>query len=177
MMGRTRHIMRKLAVWRRRESGATAVEFVIILPVMLLTFAVIVEGSRLYWNYQAAVAGVRDASRYLARITNNDVCNGGGAPSGTVTTATNIINRSLGSGATNLFPSGVSLASGTPVSTTVVCRSVAGTGFTTFTAPTWRVDATVQVALPLSVLWGFFLSNPNGTMTSTITDQTRIYGL
>ena len=62
--------------FRQSEAGATAVEFAILLPVMMVVFAAIVEGSRIYWNYQSAVSGVRDASRYLARITNADICGG-----------------------------------------------------------------------------------------------------
>ncbi|MBT8416612.1 MAG: pilus assembly protein [Silicimonas sp.] len=161
--------------WGRRDEGATAVEFTILLPVMLVTFAVIVEGARIYWNYQAAVSGVRDASRYLARITDNDVCAGGTLPTNPATIATNIINRSMGDGAANLFPPAVQLSTTTPVSAQRVCRDL--TSQSLGIVPTWQVQATVEITLPLSILWSFFQSTPTGTMTSTITDQTRIYGL
>lgn len=163
----------KMTRWMRREEGATAVEFTVLLPVMLVTFAVIVEGSRIYWNYQSVVSGVRDASRYLARITDNDVCSGGTLPANATTIATNIIRRNMGDGSTNLFPPAVNLSTTTPPVATRDCVSVTGVG----TVPVYRVQATVEITLPLSILWSFFQTNRTGTMTSTITDQSRIYGL
>ena len=35
----------------KEESGAALVEFAILLPMMLLVFAVIIEGGRLMWSY------------------------------------------------------------------------------------------------------------------------------
>lgn len=166
----------EFASFARSTSGATAVEFAILLPVMLVTFAAIVEASRIYWNYQAAVSGVRDASRYLARITDNDVCGGAASTGTTITggvgTATAIINRNIGSGGANLFPVAVSLAGGTPVAATFDCINVTGVGV----VPVAVVDATVQVQLPFGTLFSFF-GTPNGQMISTITDQSRVFGL
>lgn len=162
----------------RGEGGATAVEFTILLPVMLVTFAAIVEGSRIYWNYQGAVVGVRDAARYLARITNNDVCSGGTAPANSAGIATGIITRNLdtdGSGPTG-FPSGVSLSTTTPVSAVVICRDLSSQGIPE-DIPIYRVNATVEIQLPFSTLFDLFGNYPNGVMTSTITDQSRIYGI
>jgi Flp pilus assembly protein TadG len=165
-----------LARFGRNRSGATAVEFAILLPVMLVTFGAIVEGSRIYWNYQAAVSGVRDASRYLARITNNDVCGGAASTNtnlaGGAATATTIINRNIGTGGSNLFPVAVSLSTTTPVSATYNCIAVTGVGV----VPVAVVNATVQVQLPFAALFSFF-GPVNGQMTSTITDQSRIYGI
>lgn len=163
----------KIARWRGNETGATAVEFTILLPVMLVTFAVIVEGSRIYWNYQAAVSGVRDASRYLARITDNDVCAGGTLPANANTIVTNIINRNMGDGTTNLFPPAVRLDPTWLPRATRDCVAVTGVG----TVPVYRVQAQVEITLPLSVLWSFFQTAPTGVMISRITDQSRIYGL
>ncbi|WP_413719763.1 TadE/TadG family type IV pilus assembly protein [Silicimonas sp. MF1-12-2] len=176
----------KLSRWRRDEVGATAVEFVIVMPILLVTFAVIVEGSRIYWNYQAAVTGVRDAARFVARTTNNDVCDTGGTTfdaTAAANTAAAIIRSSLDTDRSTTafdFPSGVSLAATNPVTTSRSCvpiRAVTG-GAVLDTAPVVRVDATVVIQLPLAPLWGFFLTGAeNGTVTSTITDQSRIYGL
>lgn len=175
-MARVLHILSQFSRFRKNASGATAVEFAILLPVMMVTFAAIVEASRIYWNYQAAVSGVRDATRYLARTTNNDVCGGATSTNNTITggaaTATTIINRNLGSGSTNLFPMAVSLSTGTPVSATYDCVNVTSVGI----VPVAVVDATVVVALPFGTLFSFF-GTPNGQMTSTITDQSRVFGL
>lgn len=174
-MGKVLTYLSRMARRARGDSGATAVEFVIVLPVMLLTFAVIVEGARIYWNYQATVAGVRDASRYLARTTNNDICGGTAnltrrAITGGAGVAAAIVNRNMGTGSANLFPTAVSL---TGTSADYICVSVTGVGV----VPVAVVDASVSITLPLSPLWGFFQGTPNGTMTSTITDQSRIYGI
>lgn len=168
-----RHIA-KLYRMARREDGATAVEFAILLPVMLVTFGVIVEGARIYWNYQAAVSGVRDAARYLARISNNDVCSGGTAPANASTIARGIIERNMGDGSANLFPRNVVLDPNNLPTASVNCISVTGI---TGSVPVYRVDATIQIGLPLSGLWSIFQTTPTQVMTSTITDQSRIYGL
>ena len=55
------------------------VEFAILLPILLLVFAVIVEGGRLMWSYQTVVAGVRDATRYVARAAPANICSTGGS--------------------------------------------------------------------------------------------------
>lgn len=168
----------ELVRFGRNRSGATAVEFAILLPVMLVTFAAIVEGSRIYWNYQAAVSGVRDASRYLARITNNDVCSGGTAPGNAATIATGIIERNIDTDGTGSlgFPPGVALSTTTPVAATVVCRDLTTQGIPDV-VPVYRIDATVVVQIPLGALFSFFGAVQNGQMTSTITDQSRIYGI
>lgn len=178
--------MGKLARWRRDEAGATAVEFVIVMPILLVTFAVIVEGSRIYWNYQAAVTGVRDAARFVARTTNNDVCDTGGTAfdaAAAASVAEGIIRASLDTDRSTTafdFPSGVALAATSPVTTSRTCepiRAVSG-GAILDTAAVVRVDATVVIQLPLAPLWDFFLPGAqNGVVTSTITDQSRIYGI
>jgi Flp pilus assembly pilin Flp len=60
--------------FRRDESGVALVEFAIFLPLFLLSFFVIVEFSRIFFSYQGAIVGVRDASRYLARVADANVC-------------------------------------------------------------------------------------------------------
>ena len=160
--------------FRRNEAGATAVEFVILLPVMMVVFAAIVEGTRLYWNYQAAVSGVRDASRYLARITNSDVCPAGGGaavPNNGPTVAAGIINATMRD-ENNLFPSGVTI---TGVNATVVC--VATPTLRNAVTPVAQVQATVNIDLPFGEVFNFFGARSNATMTSQITDQSRIYGI
>ena len=167
------HMFRR---FRHGDAGATAVEFAILLPVMLVVFAAIVEGSRIYWNYQSAVSGVRDAARYLARTTNADICGGtANASAATLTggaaTATTIINRNVGSGAANIFPSAVTV---TAVSATYTCPDY---DLRTDPTPVARVSATVNVQMPFGTLFEFFSARSTTTMTSTITDQSRIYGI
>ena len=164
----------KLSRFGRGESGATAVEFTILLPVMLVVFGAIVEGSRIYWNYQGAVSGVRDASRYLARTTNNDICGNSASTNTTLTggsgIATTVITRNMDTDGGGLFPEAVSL-NGTP-SATYDCVNIAGIGI----VPVVVVDAAVQIELPFATIFSFF-GTPNGVLNTTITDQSRIYGL
>lgn len=162
-----------IARFGRSGSGATAVEFAILLPVMLVTFGAIVEGSRIYWNYQAAVSGVRDASRYLARITDNDVCVGGpGIITDGVDEVIRVVTSHLDVDGAGLFPAAVTLSTAIPPTATYTCINVTNVGI----VPVAVVTATVDVQLPLAALFSFF-GTPNGQMVSTITDQSRIYGL
>ena len=52
------------------------VEFAIFLPVFVLSFFVIVEFTRTFFSYQGAIVGVRDATRYLARVAPAGICDG-----------------------------------------------------------------------------------------------------
>lgn len=161
---------------RRSESGATAVEFVILMPVMMVCFGAIVEGSRIYWNYQGAVSGVRDASRYLARITPEAICGGATNPAwrplpGGATEARRIISRNLGTGSANLFPLAVGV---NDVTASYACPDL---NLATDPTPVARVQARLDIYLPFGTLFEFFGSRSTSTLQSTITDQSRIYGI
>lgn len=173
---RVSKIVSSISKFGRNSSGTTAVEFAILLPVMMLTFGTIVEASRIYWNYQGAVSGVRDAARYLARITDNDVCGGAASVNNTLTggadTARMIIGRNLDLDGNGLFPAAVTLSTSPSVSATYDCVVVAGVGV----VPVAVVDATVQIQMPLAPLFAFF-GAANGQVVSTITDQSRVFGL
>lgn len=47
--------------------GTASVEFAMILPLLLVLFAVIVDGGRMLADYHAVTKSVRDAARFLAR--------------------------------------------------------------------------------------------------------------
>jgi len=176
MIFAVRHI---LARFRRSERGATAVEFAILMPIMLVCFGVIVEGARIYWNYQSAVSGVRDAARYVARITDRDVCVG--RPPATTLPGHNIIanavaleriQANIGTGDANLFPVGVAV---TGISTRLFC--IPTPGHVQELTPVAVVQARVQVDLPFGEVFEFFGARENAQMVSWITDQARIYGV
>ena len=163
------------SVFRRSEKGATAVEFAILLPVMIVVFAAIVEGSRIYWNYQSAVTGVRDAARYLARITDSDICAttaGPAIPGGGAEALFRIQQTMRDEG--GLFPAGVTIAAGS-VSANFVCTSTPGLRIDP--TPVAVVQATVNIQLPFGEVFNFFGARSNATMTSVIRDQSRIYGV
>ncbi len=52
---------------RRACGGAAAVEFVLILPLLLGVFALAVDGGRMLADYHSVSKSVRDATRFLAR--------------------------------------------------------------------------------------------------------------
>ncbi len=172
-------VLHILQAFRMDQRGATAVEFAIIMPIMLVCFGAIVEGARIYWNYQSAVSGVRDAARYLARTTDADICDGRpiaeALPGHNLvgnTVARARIDANMGDGQDNLFPLGVSVSQ---LRTRLLCRSTPG--YTTSVTPVAVVQALVVVELPFGEVFEFFGDRTNGQMTSWVTDQSRIYGL
>ncbi len=165
----------------RDQHGATAVEFAILMPIMMVCFGAIVEGARIYWNYQGAVSGVRDAARYIARIEDRESCTG--QPTDVLLPEASIIanaltqekiEANLGTGEDNLFPLGVSIVDGS-VSTRLLCVSTPG--HIQDVTPVAVVAVQVQIELPFGAVFEFFGNRSNTQMVSTISDQSRIYGL
>lgn len=170
-------LMRRIA---REERGAALVEFAILLPVMLLIFAVIVEGARMFWAYQTTIAGVRDASRYLARIVPANICMvnttqtaANAAVAGYATTLQNIVANSHGSslrGNVTLFPAHITINSVVP---TVKC--VAGT-YRLPNVGVAQVTASLTITFPFAGV--FSLSGQSiSTINTTVFDETRIFGI
>lgn len=151
----------------RNESGAALVEFAIMLPMLLLLFAVTIEGGRLMWSYQTVAAGVRDASRYLARVAPIDICATAGSVAGYTADLEAIVKNSLGGG--SIFPSGITLTSVTP---TIAC--IAGT-YRVSPAPVVQVSAGLTITFPFASVFSFN-GQSRATISTTITDQSRVYG-
>ena len=156
--------MRRFA---RTEDGAALVEFAICLPMMLLVFAVIVEGSRLMLSFQSAISGVRDATRYLARVVPSNVCSTGGTLSGYAAQLQTIVSQST-SGA-SVFPSAVTVNSVTP---SLTC--VAGT-YRVSPAPVAQVTANVTITFPFAGIFTL-VGGSLGQITTNVTDSSRIFG-
>jgi Flp pilus assembly pilin Flp len=151
----------------RDDSGAQLLEFAIVLPLMLLVFAVIVDGGRMMWSHQAVVSGVRDATRYLARIAPRDICSSGGSVFGYTDVLTEIVRRASDGG--TVLPSGVSVTAVTPELT---CP--AGT-FRSDEAPIVTVRADVRMTFPFSRLFEF-AGGSRPTLDTSVSDQSRVYG-
>jgi len=152
---------------RNQEDGSALVEFAFVLPLMLLIFAVTIEGSRTFWAYQTTIAGVRDATRFIARAEPAEVCSQGGDLSHWNQRATDIVRNS--SAGTNLFPTSITVTSVTPTLTCV-------TGNYTLTqVPLATVTAQLEISYPFSGFFGFFnLQLPS--VNTTVTDTGRIFG-
>ncbi|MCK0104206.1 TadE/TadG family type IV pilus assembly protein [Pseudohalocynthiibacter sp. F2068] len=149
------------------ETGAILVEFSLVLPVMLLFFAVAVESTRMFWSYQTAISGVRDAGRYLARVAPVDICLSGGSLAGYAGSLKQIVEKDIGG--TTLLPSTITINSVTP-SLTCVTGS-----YRVNPAPIATVTANMTIQFPFGSILGLFGSGLTST-TTTITDQSRIFG-
>ncbi|MCF1710968.1 pilus assembly protein [Tabrizicola sp. J26] len=151
----------------RAEDGAILVEFALVLPMLLLVFAVIVEGSRMMWSYQAAISGVRDATRYLARILPADICAKGGTVTAYETKVTQIVDSSL-SGLPVLV-GGVTVDSVTPA---LQCHPGSYRGGNVAVA---QVTATVTMTFPMGSILTLF-GGSEAPLTTSVTDQSRVFG-
>ncbi len=149
------------------QDGAALVEFALTLPMMLLVFAVIIEGSRMLLAYQAAISGVRDAARYLSRVVPTDICATGGSVTGYNARLLSIVRDSTSG--PSVLPSAVTVNS---VAAGLTCT--AGS-FRVNPAPVATVTASVTITYPFAGLFTFAGSSL-GQKTTTVTDQSRIFG-
>ena len=161
-------VRNKVERYGRDEDGATLVEFAMVLPMLLLVFAVIIEGGRLFWSYQTAIAGVRDATRYLARVAPGDICDTAGSVSSYQATLENIVrNRSNGSA---IFPSSITVTSVVPTHTCV------GGSYRGGSVPIATVTANLRVTFPFRNAFALFGGASLVTINTTVSDQNRIFG-
>jgi TadE-like protein len=150
------------------ESGTQLVEFAIVLPMMLLVFGVIIEGGRMMWSYQTVVAGVRDATRFLARVTPRDICDDDvSAISNYDDTLIGIIRND--NGGSLVLPSGVSV---TGIVTDLECFDGE---FRSDVAPIATVRADIEVTFPFSGIFTL-VGSSRPTLETSVTDQSRVYG-
>ncbi|MGV8988937.1 MAG: TadE/TadG family type IV pilus assembly protein [Cypionkella sp.] len=160
-------VLRRVARFGRDESGVALVEFALVLPMMLLVFAVIIEGSRMMLSYQSTIVGIRDAARYLARTVAPDICTTGGSVGGYSAKLKTLVVQ--GVTAYSVFPSDVVIGSVTPS-----YRCVTGS-FRASPVAIAQVTAEVTISFPFA---GIFTlvggSRPN--MTTHVTDQARVFG-
>ena len=156
-----------VARFLRAEDGVALLEFAVVLPMMLLVFAVIIEGSRMMLSYESAIAGVRDATRYLARIAPKDICTTG-AP---LTTTPGYLQTLVRQGVTgrSVFPPSVTVGAVTPT-----YRCVAGT-YRGGNVPVAQVSAVITVTFPFADVFTLF-GGSRPDLTTTVTDQARVFG-
>ena len=151
----------------RAEDGVALVEFALVLPMMMLIFAVIIEGSRMMLSYESAINGVRDATRYLARTAPRNVCTSGASVAGYSTYLQTLVRQ--GVTGNSVFPSNVTIGAVTPS-----YRCVAGT-YRGGAVPVAQVTAVITVTFPFSGIFTL-VGGALPTLTTTVTDQARVYG-
>lgn len=162
---------RSIFVFARRfaaeQDGAIIVEFALVMPVMLLLLALTIEASRMMWSYQTVIAGVRDAGRYMARVTPADICTSGDSVTGLSTTLKNIVEKDIGGNI--LFPASIAVTSVTP---SYSC--VTGT-YRVNPAAIAQVSANVTIQFPLGGVLSLF-GDGLSSVTTQVTDRSRVFG-
>ncbi|PWJ20305.1 TadE/TadG family type IV pilus assembly protein [Jannaschia seohaensis] len=161
-----------LARLRRDERGLALAEFALSLPLLMLVLAVTIEGGRMFYSYQAAIQGVRDASRYVGRVVPSDLCSSGGSIDSFVTGEDLEGRLSAQANAAGAFPPAITI---TDVVLDSRCEGVAG-DYRVSPAPIAIVTATLRIEFPFSGVMRFATGNPAGAITTQITDEARIFG-
>ncbi|MEI4486856.1 TadE/TadG family type IV pilus assembly protein [Frigidibacter sp. MR17.14] len=165
--------------FRRADEGVALVEFALLLPMLLLLFAVTIEAARMVRSYQAVSSGVRDAARYLARVAPADICDTGGSLAGYEDALTEIVSRSYDSDddgqTSSVVTAGVTVTSVVPDYSCIT----APTGSTYRRNPfaVASVTATVDFTFPFAPLFAFGGGGALEPVTATIADEQRIFGI
>jgi Flp pilus assembly protein TadG len=156
--------------FRRSEDGSALVEFAVSLPLILIVSFGTIDAMRLFWTYQAAVAGVRDAARYVARVAPDDICVSGGSLSGYETRLAAAIDSTLdGDG---LYTGGVTISN---VTATLTCEGALG--LRQSQVPVARVSADMSIAMPFTEILALAGGAGFGTLTTRIVEDARVFGL
>jgi Flp pilus assembly protein TadG len=153
--------------FRRSEDGVAVVEFVLSVPLMILIFAIVMEFGRLFLGYQSTVSGVRNASRYLARVAPIDICDTGGSLSTYETMLKAMIEKDHQ--ANSVLPTKFTV---TEVDATYICA--VGT-YRISPAPVATVAAQITVEFPFGFMFSLF-GTPLGTLSTAVSDTSRILG-
>jgi Flp pilus assembly protein TadG len=165
--------------FRRTEDGSALVEFAISLPLILVVSFGTIDSMRLFWSYQAAVAGVRDAARYVARMAPDNICSTGASLadhlSARSVNPTTIIDSTLfanAAGSRAVYTGGVTI---TNVTTAVTCVSTLG--LRQAVVPVVRVSADMRITMPFSGILVLVGGNGFGTITTRIIEDARVFGV
>ncbi len=165
-MKHLRHIHR----FAKDRSGAALVEFSLALPLMLLVSYISFDGLRLMWSYQAATAGVHEATRYLARVAPGDVCETLVSLSDFDETLFGIVEGAAGGG--SVFGRDAELLT---VTTSLTC--VDDAGLRQAQVPVVTVSADLRLFLPFHLLLSRLSGTDAAIITTRIEEQARVYGL
>ncbi|WP_050931378.1 TadE/TadG family type IV pilus assembly protein [Aestuariivita boseongensis] len=161
------HIRKACQRFRRAEDGAAIIEFAILLPIILVTFALIAEGGRLFWAYQNAITGVRDVARYFGRVAPSDLC--ATTPSATIGSFQAAAAAELAA----LSKPGVTVSIN---ALTLECVGTAG-DYRVSPAPVAVLSADLTIAnLPFAPLFQLVGGTALTQIDTTITDRSRVFG-
>ncbi len=165
--------------FRRAEHGSALVEFAISLPLILVVSLGTIDSMRLFWSYQAAVAGVRDAARYVARMAPDNICTTGASLAAHLTARnvnpTTIIDSTLfanAAGSRAVYTGGVTI---TNVTTGITCVNTLG--LRQANVPVVRVSADMNITMPFSEILTLVGGDGFGTITTRIIEDARVFGV
>ena len=149
------------------ERGGALAEFALGLIPLILAFALIFEVGRTFWIHQAAIKGVRDATRYLTRVED---------PSSAAAQA--VAQRLMLTG--QQAPGGVARwDSGTAAPMVVAIQNVDNSDGGLRGPATIRmvtVGTNVEIPLPLAGVFTLFGGAP-AAFTFSLSDTGRHYGV
>ena len=149
------------------QRGAAMIEFAVAVPLMLLLFSFVIEGTRLLWTHQVVVSGVRDAARYVSRVAPRDICSTGGSIAGlTGGLATRVAEATSSA---SVMPGSTSVDG---VTGTLACRTA---GLRIDPVGVVTVTATITVDHPLGGPFALF-GQPLAPITYTVAEEARVQG-
>jgi Flp pilus assembly protein TadG len=148
------------------ERGGAIAEFMLGLIPLVIAFALVFEFGRAFWSHQAAIKGVRDATRYLTRVEDpND-------PAAQAVAQNLLLTGQQASGGTARWSSG----SAPPIEVSVSAIPNGGAFRGPANIQIVNVAANVELQLPLSNLFALFGGSALGVVTYAVSDSARHYG-
>ncbi len=163
----SKYIQQEALRLKKDQSGASIIEFAILLPLMLATFALIAEGGRLFWSYQNAITGVRDTARYVGRIAPSDLC--AASPSAAISDYQTAVSNTLSSLSTTNITIGLDDLS-------LECVGTSGE-YRVSPTPVAVLTASLTISdLPFAPLFQLVGGAERTQIQTTVTDRSRVFG-
>jgi hypothetical protein len=148
------------------DRGGAIAEFMLGLIPLVIVFALIFEFGRAFWSHQAAIKGVRDATRYLTRVEDPE------DPAAQEIAQRLLLTGQQTTGGTARWSSGSAL----PMVVTFTDHD----NDEMFRGPDpiriVNVVANVELQLPLSNVFALFGGSALGVVTYSVRDTARHYG-
>jgi Flp pilus assembly protein TadG len=150
----------------RCERGDPIVEFILVLPLMLLLGFGVMEVARILWYQHSITKGVRDGTRYLTRVP----------LTGAVDCVTPVTGPAVDT-ATGLALNGAYWGVPDPAAVTVTLCPIPNDDNEFYGPnPLRMVQMTARVDVPFSILRVFLRADPEVPVTFTISNQARHIG-
>lgn len=172
-------MIRNAALMLRDRSGAAAAEMALMLPLLLVLLFTMFEGGHYLWTEHKVVTGVRDASRFAARLPLSTFLNQDGSGvyscnSGVTDPALTQIKRVARTGTIDGTVSRVIGWTDAQTTVSVPSCTAAGGMYNSISGQAPRI--TISAAVPYPSLFGA-LGFSTATVTLTASSQSPVVGL